>query len=802
MTTERVSIAVIGAGPAGLSAAAHAAEIGITHLLLEAGASHASTIQKYQKGKHVMAEPGVLPLRSALPFAAGTRETVLERWATGLAGHRVNVRYGAEVVAIRGARPRFQVVLRDGEVIEAENVVLAIGVQGNPRRLGVPGEELTCVQYQLDDADAYHGEIIVVVGAGDAAIENALALRRRNTVYLVNRAAEFSRAKEGNLAAVTREIESGALGCFYKSSCARIEATPDGERRYRLTLNTETGEAQLACDRIIARLGAIPPRQFVESCGVVFPNAEPTALPSLSEKYESTVPGLYVVGALGGYPLIKQAMNQGHESVEYSLGRAVEPADEPILRERFAPLPFGLPVSQTLALIRSRVPLFAEVNPLLLRELVLGSAVHAPQPGTVLFRKNDYTNSFYTIVSGSVEMELGDDGRQRIELRQGQFFGEMSLLSGRRRSGGAIAGAGCVVLETPRREILKLMSSVASVRRVVDELFIIRAIQSSFAPDASFEELRAVAAGARLNRYRPGEMLFAEGAVADCLHLVRSGSVAVLRQLGGRDIVTSYVAAGNYVGEMGLIGRTRRSASVRANVATETVSIDAAAFDALLSRNASLRERIQATVRDRLAANARMQGQTQAGDLISFLMQQGLGEATDVLLINESLCVGCDNCEKACAETHDGTSRLDREAGPSFAQVHVPTSCRHCEDPHCMTDCPPDAIRRAPDGEVYIRDNCIGCGNCQRNCPYGVIQMAAEQPPKPSLVSWLLLGRGPGPGGVGAKAADPHAPKKAVKCDMCKDLAGGPACVRACPTGAAIRISPDRFVELAHGSDV
>jgi len=60
--------------------------------------------------------------------------------------------------------------------------------------------------------------------------------------------------------------------------------------------------------------------------------------------------------------------------------------------------------------------------------------------------------------------------------------------------------------------------------------------------------------------------------------------------------------------------------------------------------------------------------------VISFLVQQGLGEASDVLLIDEALCVRCNNCETACAETHDGTSRLNREAGPTYATVHVPTS--------------------------------------------------------------------------------------------------------------------------------
>ena len=49
--------------------------------------------------------------------------------------------------------------------------------------------------------------------------------------------------------------------------------------------------------------------------------------------------------------------------------------------------------------------------------------------------------------------------------------------------------------------------------------------------------------------------------------------------------------------------------------------------------------------------------------------------------------------------------------------------------------------------------------------------------------------------------ADKNAIKKAVKCDMCKDQAGGPACVRACPTGAAMRATPETFFQLAQGGD-
>ncbi|MEE3108526.1 MAG: cyclic nucleotide-binding domain-containing protein, partial [Pseudomonadota bacterium] len=299
-----------------------------------------------------------------------------------------------------------------------------------------------------------------------------------------------------------------------------------------------------------------------------------------------------------------------------------------------------------------------------------------------------------------------------------------------------------------------------------------------------------------LNQYKAGELIFAEGDEADTLHLIRSGSVTIAKNFGEREIPMAYVAAGNYVGEMGLLGNSTRSASVRATVKTETVSLDAEAFNALLDATPALRAEMEQAVRTRSQQNVRMQGNDGSGDVLSFLMQQGLGEATDVLLIDKSLCVNCDNCEVACGETHDGTSRLNRKAGAVFAEIHVPTSCRHCEDPHCMKDCPPDAIRRAPGGEVFIGDNCIGCGNCERNCPYGVIQMAYKPPPKPGFWSWMLFGAGPGPGQKAGGKASKDEIKKAVKCDMCKDLAGGPACVRACPTGAAVRLSPEAFVDV------
>jgi CRP-like cAMP-binding protein/Fe-S-cluster-containing hydrogenase component 2 len=524
------------------------------------------------------------------------------------------------------------------------------------------------------------------------------------------------------------------------------------------------------------------------------------------------VPGLYVIGALGGYPLIKQAMNQGYEVVEYIVGNRIAPADEPLLQEKFAALGADH-VDGVLDSIRAKIPVWASLNTLQLREAILDSSVHVLSEGAIVFKRNDYTSSFFTIFRGKVNIQINaDDPTQVVTLGPGAFFGEMGLISGRRRSATVMAATDCVLFETPRRTMLKLTQSVDAVRRTLDQAAIMRQVQTHLAPGVPPAELKELVEGAEIQRFRAGDTVFAQGDVGDDMHLIRSGSCTVSMRVGGKDVVLNYLPAGNYVGEMALLSNMPRSATIKAAHTTETIRIKGEHFKQLLARAPKLKADVEAKFRQRIMHNEQMQKKPEAGSIIEFLIAQGVGEGTDVLLIDESLCIHCDNCEKACAETHDGISRLDREAGPSFATIHVPTSCRHCEHPHCMSDCPPNAIHRTPGGEVYIDDSCIGCGNCQSNCPYGVIQMAYPPEEKFNLFKWLLLGKGPAPGEAVSYAANGHGGhdhdanhghghtekvKRAVKCDMCKGISGGPSCVSACPTGAAIRVSPEAFMSMA-----
>jgi len=163
-------IAIIGSGPGGLSAAGHAAELGVEHILLEKAAHLSDTLFKFQKGKFVMSTPDVLPLRSPMPFEAGKREDILGNWDNKSDELKVNVKLNTEVVGIEGEKGNFTVKIADGSSVTAEAVILGIGLQGNLNKLRVPGAELPHIQYQLDDPDEYELERIIVIGAGDAAI--------------------------------------------------------------------------------------------------------------------------------------------------------------------------------------------------------------------------------------------------------------------------------------------------------------------------------------------------------------------------------------------------------------------------------------------------------------------------------------------------------------------------------------------------------------------------------------------------------------------------------------------------------
>lgn len=821
-----------------MSAAGRAAQLKLEHVLLEKTDHLCDTIYKYQKGKHVMATPSQLVLRSDLDFDAGKRETILGTWDEQVAAHGVNVRYNSEVKAIRGTgepipgsihviemrqrdgtiqkkeiqrhAPPYEIEMTNGDKIIADTVVMGIGTQGNPNRMRCPGGDLPHVQYQLDDPGEYVDEHIVVIGAGDAGIENARGLAddaaQGNTVTIVNRSADFATAKDANVQALMADQAAGKLIIRLETETASVEPG-------WIIFNTRDGEEKVRCDRIIARIGSAPPRAFVEECGIEFSSNDRLAFPKLSPVFETTAPGIFVIGALAGYPLIKHCMNQGHDVIEFINGNTgLKPADEPILEAKFRDLPGKRSVAEWLDFLNQNIAILDGMNPLQMREFMLDSNARFYRKDEVIFERADPGSSLFAIAQGSVLVEVNaDDPSITVPIAEGSIFGEVGLISGRRRGATIRAAEDTICVEISRNAALKLQSQVPAAKKAITRISTERQLLQMFGSGLTKEDIAEVVESSEIVNVRAGQAIIEEGGEGNDIYVIRVGSMVVEKQIGGKPVFLSYLPAGSYVGEMTLIAGGYRTATVKAAIKSEVIKISGDAFKKVLDAHPDLMRKAKKEMAARQDINAFVEAKKDSfsgvvdmySGIANFLVDNGIGEATDVLLIDENLCVGCDNCEKACADSHEGLSRLDREAGRTYAHLHVPTSCRHCEHPHCMSDCPPDAIHRGPDGEVFIDDSCIGCGNCQRYCPYGVIRMDKVPPEKPSLLNWLFFGSGPGPGEPdklwSKKHSDPSVekPKKAIKCDMCAGIKGGPACVRACPTGAAIRVAPEEFLTVS-----
>jgi len=777
---------VVGGGPAGLSAAVHAKQAGLNVLVLE---QHevANTIFNFQNKKHVMAEPGMIPLRSDLRFEAGTREAILQQWHATVQDAQVPINRPEAVTRITKVAGLFT-IQSDKASYQAKHVLLAIGIQGNPNRVGKPGEDLPHVSYKLSDPTLYRNQDILMVGAGDAAIEGVLALSEANRVSVLNRNNEFFRLKDALDRQISEKVKAKQVTAYHSAAVERFEPGVTF-----LTLPDRI--VKVKTDLVFIRIGASLPRPFLERCGVTFASQERSALPIINEYYESQVPGLYVIGAVAGYHLIKQGMNQGYDVVEHILGREVTPVDDPLLNEKLSFL--SGTVAERLAHIAGVIPLLAKAQKQPLRELILQATVHRMGGAHVVFQEDDFSDSLFLILDGKVSVRFRKQlpGERPFILRQGEYFGEMSLLSGRRRSGTVTTVGPAVLIEVPRKAMLRLMANEPAVKQAVDETFIIRALRLSLWKDLDDDFARTLARQVRIKSFPHDTVIVKQGDPGDAFYVIRSGSVKITKREDETDKVIKYLPAGEYFGEMALLDAEdpTRKATVTTTSKTEVIQLLKADFWSLLQRYPALEQQLRETVhRTRIQSQATELMHTGDMNFVNKMLQEGVFQGTDVLLIDEHTCVRCDNCVKACETTHGGQTRLYREEGLLFGQFLVPTSCRHCENPLCLLDCPPgDAIQRDPKGEVFINEaKCIGCGNCASNCPYGNIFMLhpKQQEKRTAWVRLLSL--------VGAGPPAPPAedlPTKAVKCDLCRNDSAGPACVRSCPTGAAMRVTPEEY---------
>lgn len=237
-----LDLVVVGCGPAGLAAALEARHRGMRYAVFEKG-GFGGAILSYPRHKVVMTAPLDLPGIGPIALRRTSKEALLDLFQRIASQTQLAITEHAEVTAVRPIAGGLRVETTAGTVT-TRRVVLAIGRRGTPRRLGVIGEALPHVVYEVDDPARYAGARVVVVGGGNSAVEVALALAAQpgTDVALVHRGPDFRRCQPANEAALARAA-------------------------FRIAIHTNTVVRAVEHDRVVLETGAR--RHAIESSLVV-----------------------------------------------------------------------------------------------------------------------------------------------------------------------------------------------------------------------------------------------------------------------------------------------------------------------------------------------------------------------------------------------------------------------------------------------------------------------------------------------------------------------------------------------------
>ncbi len=372
-----------------------------------------------------------------------------------------------------------------------------------------------------------------------------------------------------------------------------------------------------------------------------------------------------------------------------------------------------------------------------------------------------------------------------------ELFGEMTCRTFQPRSATVRARGDCVMIEMLRVVLDMLLGTRdvdaetkastkvkaptfkgTSFKKAMDEKYRARSLANHLRSVPLFgtlgdDFLNYLRDRAELVSCGKGQVICKQGDPADAFYLIRSGLVRVSQAMPGGEMVRTYLKRGEFFGEIGLLKAQPRNATCAALDAVDLVKINAADFMVILEKYPSVKESLMTIAEARLAADA--ERRPPPGLQLDDFLNQGLYEAQNLLLIDLDHCTRCDACVNACADAHDGVTRLIRD-GLRYDHFMVPTACRSCRDPLCMTQCPVGSIRRKESLEIIIEDWCIGCTKCAELCPYGNINMhpfevtkevPAEQP-KPAAAAAKAAAAPAKPAAAAAKPAEPAKPVAAA----------------------------------------
>jgi len=309
-----LDLLIIGAGPAGLSAAEAAAQAGLDYLVIEKG-TIANTIRQYPVGRAMFSTPNEVEMHEGAlkPVREKpTREEMLSHYIHFVLDLDLRINTAEKVVSVNGNMNEGFVVKTDVSEYKARRVLFAIGAMEKPRRLSVPGEELPKVHHLFVEPYAYVRKQALVVGGGNSAAEAALFLSEegaRTTMAIwrddwENRDPKAGAMKHWVRTPLEAEVKAGRLRVVLYKHVDEI-------READVTLTTETGESlTIPNDVVFVLVGSDADLTILKKLGVQTERGKLAEVPVYDpETFETNVRGIYVAGHFTHARHIKAAID-------------------------------------------------------------------------------------------------------------------------------------------------------------------------------------------------------------------------------------------------------------------------------------------------------------------------------------------------------------------------------------------------------------------------------------------------------------------------------------------------------------
>ena len=322
-------VIIVGAGPAGLSAAHAAQTAGLSYLVIERDCI-VHTIYQYPTGMTFYSTPELIELADVpliIREPKPTREDALRYYLRFVETRGINIHTYEEVSEVTGSDGDFTVHTRTdttgAHAYRTRKVILATGAFDQPNRLEVPGEDLPHVSHYFREAHPHYNRDVLVVGGKSSAVETALTLHRAGArVTLSYRGKQFTGIKYWVLPDLENRIGEGSIRVVMESTVKEIR-----QSEVVLKVTGQDEDLIIPTDFVFCMTGYEPDVPFLRNIGVEVrePNRRPEHNP---ETFETNVAGVYVIGVItagniGNEVFIENSRAHGPEVIRHIVENTV-----------------------------------------------------------------------------------------------------------------------------------------------------------------------------------------------------------------------------------------------------------------------------------------------------------------------------------------------------------------------------------------------------------------------------------------------------------------------------------------------